>query len=236
MNCIIIDDDQTSRLLFEKYINKVDYLNLKYSFSSAIDAINLIKSEEEIDLIFLDIEMPEMNGIEFINNFNNLPQIIIVSAQEKYALNAFEYDVTDYLLKPVSYARFYKAASKAYEKQNGKNNVAHNNDGIFIKSSSSSFIRLRYDDILWLKALENYVVIHTQKNKHTIHFTMKAIYDKLPSEKFLRVHRSYIVNINKISLIRDNTIIINNDSSAEPIPIAKTYKEELLKKINILAK
>ena len=116
MNCIIIDDEKVSRFLIEKFVTKTQSLNLINSYSSAIDAINAIESNNNIDIIFLDIEMPEMTGIDFIKNFTNLPQIIIISAQEKYAIDAIEYNVTDYLLKPVSYPRFLKAISKAQSK------------------------------------------------------------------------------------------------------------------------
>ncbi len=236
MNCIIIDDDKISRILFENYINKIDFLELHDSFETPIKAINILESNKEIDLIFLDIEMPEMTGVEFIKNLKNLPQIIIISAREKYALDAIEYGVTDYLLKPVAYARFYKAVKKAYEKHQNINKLDKNEDGIFIKSSSSSLVRIKYDEILWVEALENYVLINTLNNKYTIHFTMKAIINKLPHNMFARVHRSYIVNIFEIKMIEDNMVVIEIANEKKRIPIAKSYKESLMKSINIMTK
>lgn len=143
MNCIIIDDDQLSRKIIESFVERTDFLKLTHSFSNAIEALNSVTNEEKIDLIFLDIEMPEMTGIDFLNSFKSTPQVIIVSAQEKYALDAFEYDVTDYLLKPVTYGRFFKAAEKAF-KRLGKVE-SDNKKEIFIKKNSA-LVRLSYEE------------------------------------------------------------------------------------------
>ena len=118
MNCIIIDDDKLSRKVIQEYVERTDMLNLLAVYDSAVNAINALKKvEEEVELVFLDIEMPDMSGMEFLKNLDNYPQIIIVSAKEQYALEAFEYDVTDYLLKPVAYARFFKAIGKALNRK-----------------------------------------------------------------------------------------------------------------------
>ena len=186
MNCIVIDDDNISRLLIEKYIAKTESLNLVDSFSSAIHAVNLLNSDAIIDLVFLDIEMPEMTGVELLRSVEELPQVIVVSAKEKYAIEAIEYEVTDYLLKPVSYARFYKAVEKALRKYRMEGEDL-SDKGIFIKNNSSSLVRLRFEEILWIEALENYVVINTAENKYTIHFTMKGIINRLPARMFVRV-------------------------------------------------
>jgi len=236
MNCIVIDDDSVSRLLIEKYVNKTDFLEFKGAYNSAIDAMNAMKTENEIDLIFLDIEMPEMSGVEFIKTLQNLPQIIVISAKDKYALEAIEYDVTDYLLKPISFSRFLKAVEKANKKHKEFQEQLSGKDGIFIKSSSSSLVRLKYEDILWVEALENYVTINTFSNKYTIHFTMKAIISKLPMKMFARVHRSYIVNLAKIEMIEDNAIIMKIKGENKSIPIAKSYKDDLMNNINIMSK
>ncbi len=232
MNCIIIDDDRLLKRIIEEYIKKTDFLNLVGSFDSAIDAIPAINSDIEIHLIFLDIEMPEMSGIELLDSLQDLPQIVIMSSKERYALEAFEYDVTDYLLKPVTYARFYKAVDKAYNKFI----KVKNNDGIFIKNSSNTLVRLNYNDILWVEALENYVVVHNYDEKFTIHFTMKAMAEKLPANSFTRVHRSYIVNVKKINIIEDNSIIMKTKTGTKIIPIAKSYKDKLMSYINIAIK
>ena len=198
MNCIIIDDDLMSRRIIEEFVNRTDQLHLLSSYENAVDAINAFNSEEDIDLIFLDIEMPEMSGIDFMETLANPPQIIIISSKDKYALDAFNYDVTDYLLKPISYSRFFKAVNKANVRF--KNKVDPKDDEIFIKKNSA-LVRLKYEDILWVEALENYVIFNTFGEKYTIHFTMKAIEQKLPSNRFTRVHRSYIVNTSSINVI-----------------------------------
>lgn len=235
MDCIIIDDDKLSRKILEEFISKTEGLQLKRSFADPVEAINYLRTEEDVHLIFLDIEMPDMNGIEFLNSMKSQPQIIIFSSKEKYALNAFEYDVTDYLLKPVAYSRFIKAVDKAAARfERDKINIMGKEE-IFIKKNST-LVRLKYDDILWVEALENYVIINTFKEKFTIHFTMKAIEQKLPTSKFTRVHRSFIVNTSCIEVIEDNSVLIRTDDGTRSIPIGKSYKEKLMKDINLIIK
>jgi DNA-binding LytR/AlgR family response regulator len=233
MNCIIIDDDLMSRRVIEEFVGRTEQLNLLNSYENAVFAINAFNTGEDIDLIFLDIEMPEMSGIDFLETLQNPPQIIIVSSKEKYALDAFNYDVTDYLLKPVSYSRFFKAINKANVRF--KNKVDSKEDEIFIKKNSA-LVRLKYDQILWVEALENYVIFNTFNDKYTIHFTMKAIEQKLPNNMFTRVHRSFIVNTRSINLIEDNSIIINTKEGSKTIPIGKSYKDKLMGDINLMIK
>lgn len=235
MNCIIIDDDEMSRRVVEEYINRTDFLDLTYSFSGAIEAINYLKQGEDVHVIFLDIEMPEMSGIEFMNTLTHTPQVIIISSKEKYALQAFEYSVTDYLLKPITYARFFKAASKSYEVFNKGRSLTDGDKEIFIKKNSS-LVRIKYNDILWVEALENYVVINTLTEKFTIHFTMKSIENQLPLSKFKRVHRSFIVNVSRIASIEDNSVVIKMNEGRKIIPIGKSYREKLLREINLMNK
>ncbi|MBN2481336.1 MAG: response regulator transcription factor [Bacteroidales bacterium] len=233
MNCIIIDDDLMSRKIIEEFISRTDQLRLLASYENAVDAINAFGSDEDIDLIFLDIEMPEMSGIDFLETLTNPPQIIIISSKDKYALDAFNYDVTDYLLKPISYSRFFKSINKANVRF--KNKVDSKENEIFIKKNSA-LVRLKYEDILWVEALENYVIFNTFNEKFTIHFTMKAVENKLPSSKFSRVHRSFIVNTSRINVIEDNSILIKVHDGSKSIPIGKSYKDNLLKDINLIVK
>jgi len=241
MNCIIIDDDKMSRKVVEEYVKKTDFLRLVNSYTSAVEAINMVKKmREPIHIIFLDIEMPDMTGLDFMDSVpNQSPQIIIISAKEKYALKAFEYNVTDYLLKPVSYARFFKAATKAMKRLDdfqyfGSADSSAQKE-VYIKKNSA-LVRLVYDDILYIEALENYVIVNTFDEKLTIHFTMKAFEEKLPSTRFKRVHRSFIVNINKIKGIEDNSVLIDQAEGVKIIPIGKSYKEKLMKDINLIIK
>jgi len=235
MNCIIIDDDGFVRKIVEDFVKKTESLNLLHSLSNPLKAIDLLNANEDIDLIFLDIEMPEMTGIDFLNSLSVLPQVIIISSKEQYAIKAFDYDVTDYLLKPFDYSRFIKAVTKALARQE-KSRMHAKNDEIFIKHNSS-LMKLKYAEILWIEAMENYVVINTFNEKYMIHFTMRALEDKLPPKQFMRVHRSYIINLNNIHSIEDNTINIKtNVKPTNDIPIGKLYKEKLIKELNVILK
>ncbi len=236
MNCIIIDDDPLSRKVIEGFIGKTDSLDLQGIYENALDAFKAFEGPEPIDLIFLDVEMPEMTGLEFLNTLDSPPMIIIVSGKEKYALEAFEHDVIDYLLNPIGLPRFVKAVQKAKKRYQEKETIAKYPDEIFIKKKNSTLVRLRYDEILWVEALENYVIISTYKEKFTIHFTMKAIENKLPPLKFKRIHRSYIVNIHQIELIEDNNVIIKIDNGSKVIPIGKSYRDNLMDDLNLISK
>lgn len=239
MNCIIIEDDKLSIMLIEEYIGKTEGLTNVGSFN-AIDAINLLKkSDQNVDLIFLDIEMPEMDGIEFLKSLKSLPQVIITSSRDKYALQAFDFDVTDYLLKPISYSRFIQAVERALNRKKTETNKTEKSREIFIKKGST-LIRMKYEDIIWVEALENYIILNTLNEKITIHFTMKAIEKRLPSDIFIRVHRSYIVNKSRIKVIRDNSVELgfkDKDKDKDiSIPIGKSYKEQLISDINLIVK
>lgn len=237
MNCIIIDDDKLSIKIIEEFVGRTEGLHLVGSFSSAVEAMNSLNQPdaEKVDLIFLDIEMPEMSGIEFLESIDIIPQVIIYSSQEKYALESYEYDVTDYLLKPVQFGRFIKAVNRARERYEKKESPVKESTEIFIKNNGS-LVRIKYDDILWIEALENYVVLNTFSEKYTIHFTMKAIADKMPSDRFMRIHRSFIVNFSKIKVIEDNSVVIKIDSGTKVIPIGKSYRDKLMNDINLISK
>ena len=177
-----------------------------------------------------------MTGIEFLESLQERPQVIIISSKEKYAVEAFNYEVTDYLVKPITYARFYKAIERVRKRAQVKDGLDKmGKDEIFIKKNST-LVRLKYDDILWIEALENYVIFNTFDDKYTIHFTMKAIEQKLPTRKFTRVHRSFIVNTSRIEVIEDNSVILRTEDSSKTIPIGKSYKDKLMKDINLIIK
>ncbi len=237
MNCVIIDDDKFSTRIIEDFIGRTEGLNLVGSYSSAVEAINKMSrpDAERVNIIFLDIEMPEMSGIEFLKSLSELPQVIIYSSQEKYALEMYEYDVTDYLLKPVNYARFIKSINRVKERFDKKETLSKESTEIFIKNNNS-LVRVKFEDILWIEALENYVVVNTFKDKFTIHFTMKSIAEKMPADKFVRVHRSFIVNMSKVKSIEDNSVIIRSETGSKVIPIGKSYKDQLMNDINLISK
>lgn len=226
MKCIIVDDDELSRAALKKCIERTDYLELVAECKNAIEAQQLIR-DSKIDLMFLDVEMPEMTGIEFIKNVEVSCQVIIVSSKKEYAVDAFEYNVTDYLLKPVQYPRFVKAAEKA--RQIYENVQSAGTNSLLIKQESK-LIKLELENVYYIEAFSDYVNIYTKNTRYTVLSTMKAIESKLPSSDFMRVHRSYIVRLDKINVIEENTIVLND----KLIPVSRSNKEGLVKRLNIL--
>lgn len=236
MNCIIIEDDKLSSRIIEEFINRTADLNHLQSFTNAVDAINALKEEDNVQLIFLDVELPDMTGMEFLDSLELTPQVIITTSKDKYAVDAFNHEVTDYLVKPIGYPRFYKAIERARKRMQMRNGLDMiGKEEIFIKKNST-LVRLRYDQILWVEALENYVIFNTYDDKFTIHFTMKAIEQKLPTSKFTRVHRSFIVNTGSIEVIEDNSVLIKTPDGNKSIPIGKSYKDKLMGDINLMVK
>lgn len=225
MTCIIVDDDALSRTVLEHFVRQTQFLQLVQSFADAITASNLLMTEK-INLLFLDIEMPEMNGIELIKNLTAKPQIVLITSHENYAIEAFEQDVTDYLVKPISAARFLKAALKAKERFEKEPGQSVSSKYIFIRADSR-IVKLNTTEILWVEALGDYVVIKTAKEALTTHTTMKSIENKLSPADFIRVHRSFIVRLDKVAYIEDNSIVIHD----KVIPVGKVHKEELVKKL-----
>jgi DNA-binding LytR/AlgR family response regulator len=234
MNCIIIEDYDESRKLVEIFVQKTRMLNLIGSYGNAIEAINDQSLTVKIDLVLLDIELPEMSGMEYLRTFEEKPVVIILSAQEKYALEAFQYEVTDYILKPITYARFYKAVSRAYSHWRRQSNVQKIQNDIFVKKGHS-LVKLSYDEIIWIESLENYVLVITAKEKLAVHFTLKAILQKLPPDFFLQVHRSHIVNLNKIETIKRNSLIIRELTMEREVPVGKSYRDQLLSSLNLMS-
>jgi DNA-binding LytR/AlgR family response regulator len=236
MNCIIIDDDKITCKILEGYVNKSDSLTLIESFNDPVSARNMLTRRRDIDLIFLDIEMPEMSGFDIIGSLDFPPNIVVVSSAEEYALKAFDFNVVDYLLKPITYARFCKAIDKTIRYFSRKDVPPVTGDEeIFIKNGPT-LVKLRLSEIIFIEALENYVTLSTNDNKYTIHFTMKAIESQLPSGLFIRVHRSYIVNKSMIKTIKENSLEIIVGTTLTTIPIGKSFRDNLLSDINLMAR
>jgi DNA-binding LytR/AlgR family response regulator len=237
MKCIIIDDDHIVRKLIEGFVKKTKKLELLGSFENPVVALDKYADSDQIDLIFLDVEMPEMSGLELLENLKTEPRVIIISGKDKYAINAFDYDVTDYLLKPITYSRFYKAVERASEKMTlveGDDNADRDaKDEIFVKENTS-LKRVKFNDICFIEAQENYISLQTYDKRHLIHFTMKAIEKELPSKQFLRIHRSYFVNLDKIDSITGNQINVKLKNETAHLPIGKSYKEDLMSRLNLM--
>lgn len=237
----IIDDEETAINNLTLSLKGVDSVIITGSAQNGESGKELILNTRP-NLIFLDIEMPDMDGIDFLNTLKQTDsQIIIVSAKDKYAVTAFEYEVTDYLLKPFTYARFYKSVDRAFKKMDDfmavkkPNNENATQDEIFIKKNAT-LLKLNFNDIIYVEALENYIIINTFDEKYTIHFTMKTIEEKLPLNKFKRIHRSYIININKIKGIEENSVIVKTNEGTKLLPIGKSYKDDLLRDLNVILK
>jgi DNA-binding LytR/AlgR family response regulator len=194
-----------------------------------------LSKRQDIDLIFLDIDLPEMEIADFTTSFDHQANIIIVSSDDKAALKAFEFNIVDYLLKPVTFSRFYKAVDKAIRYYANKEVSNSDANEIFIKKGST-LVKLKIKDIIYIEALENYVTLNTKNEKFTIHFTMKAIEDQLPSGIFFRVHRSFIVNISLIKSIKDDSLELLLGDNLKSIPIGHSFRETLLNRINIMTR
>jgi DNA-binding LytR/AlgR family response regulator len=235
MNCIIVDDDKLSCKLLESYVGKSASLNLVGIFSDSVSARNELSKRTDIDLIFLDVEMPEIDGFEFIGSLEYPPNIIIVSSGEEYALKAFDFNVVDYLLKPIAYARFCKAIDKTTRYFSRKEVVNTGDQEIFIKKGSA-LVKLKLKDIVFVEALENYVTVNTLEEKFTIHFTMKAIENQLPNALFTRVHRSYIINKSLILAIKENSLDLRVGDTIKSVPVGKSFRDTLLNDINVMAR
>ncbi|HEY5471265.1 MAG TPA: LytTR family DNA-binding domain-containing protein [Bacteroidales bacterium] len=235
MNCIIVDDDKISCKIIEGYVSKFTALNMIGSFNDAVAARNILTARHDIDLIFLDIEMPEMNGFDFIGSLDSPPNIILISAADEYALKAFDFNVVDYLLKPISYGRFCKAIDKTFRYFTRKDLLNAGDEEIFIKKGST-LVKLKLREIIYIEALENYVTLNTNDDKFTIHFTMKAIEHQLPSGVFIRVHRSFIINKSMIQAIKENSLDLNVGGSLKSIPVGKSFRDSLLNDINVMAR
>ena len=218
-------------MAMKQLVNQVKNLELVNECATAMEAYNTI-SKEPVDLLLLDIEMPEMSGLELIKNLGNKkPLIIFTTAKKDYAVEAFELNVVDYLIKPVAPARFLQAidrANEALESDKAEVKVGEQ-EFVFVKDNGI-LKRINVDDILYLEAMGDYVKVHTPQKFHVLHATLKSIEEKLPASKFLRVHRSYIVSLNKIDYIQEGMIAIGKAS----VPVADTYRTALNKRLNLL--
>lgn len=230
MNCLILDDDRVSRVTLEELIKQTGLLEVVASCEKVTEALRTLNNNK-IDVIFLDIEMPEMTGFEFLETLSDNPFIIFISSRDSYALKAYETSATDYLLKPISLDRLIKSINKVKEakKQQNKVKVEGSSKSIFVKADSA-FVKLDLEAINWIESLGDYVTIHTDEKKYVVNITMKKVEEKLSSANFCRIHRSYIVNLNKIDKIEENIVIIKSKT----FPVSRSNKKDLYDRINLL--
>lgn len=224
INCIVIDDELPAIQQMEEYISRISFLNLLQSFDNGIEPINYLKSNT-VDLIFLDIEMEGFTGLQLIKTLQYKPKIILTTAYDRYAIEAFDLNVTDYLLKPISFERFIKSIDKVFDSFSEKKAVETNEplykrDYFFVKTEFR-MQRIDFDDILYIEGMSEYLGIKTTKERVMILQNFKSMEEILPAENFVRVHKSYIVALNKIESVEKNRITIGENH----IPISNTYKD-----------
>lgn len=233
LKCVTIDDEPLARECIANYIQEVDFLQLVGTGSNPVDLTRLL-DEQDVDMVFLDIQMPVLNGIEFLKMTQNPPIVIITTAYPSYALESFQLDVLDYLVKPITFTRFFKAVNKAKDYhqlivKSSATEAPRNNpaaDYFFIKCDYK-YERIYFDDILYVQALQNYVTIYTHKGKYITLLYLKNVEQNLDTRSFIRVHKSFIVSIPKIEAIENNEIIIQSFR----IPISRNYRDEVIERV-----
>ena len=238
MNCIIIDDEKLARTIIKTLCDEIDFLNVVEEFPNALQAIKYL-NENEVDLIFLDIHMPDFTGFDFVKTLKNPPSIVLTTSDPKFAIEAFQYEcIVDYLLKPVVADRFKMAIDKAKNYQIIKSNTSENTEDKTDASPENDFyinidrrlIKIDIPSIYLIEAKGDYIHIKTEDKNYTVHSTLKKIEEKLPEALFLKIHRSYIINVKKIIDIEDNSVLIKKDV----IPVSRSKRPELMKRLDLL--
>ena len=237
MNCIIIDDEATARAIISQLCTNIPRLNVLEEFPNAMQAIKYL-NQNEVDLIFLDIHMPDFTGFDFIETLKNPPKIILTTSDPQFAIQAFEYDcIIDYLVKPITQDRFDKAIQKATSSDTPSKKMTEPKNAVETSSGNDLYInidrrliKIDIPTIYLIEAKGDYIQVKTEEKNYTVHSTLKKIEDKLPNDLFLKVHRSYIINVYKIIDIEDNSVLIKKDV----IPVSRSNRPELMKRLNLL--
>ncbi|MEY4107630.1 MAG: hypothetical protein RL181_1972 [Bacteroidota bacterium] len=242
INVIIVDDEPLAQDVLETYIEKIPELHLSGKCSNALEANELLK-KESIDLMFLDIQMPQLTGIDFLKTLSKPPLVVFTTAYPNYAVEGFELNALDYLLKPISLERFMKSVNKAAEQleRQRKSRPAPSGsaeegtqeaiDFLFVKADKK-LVKVNFHEIIYIEGLKDYVIIRMDSQRVITLQTMKSLEDKLPAQKFMRIHRSYIVNVDKINAIIGNMVEILEKGQPKHLPIGKNYRDELLDIVN----
>lgn len=234
LNCIAIDDELSALKTVSEFCSRIQYANLVGTFTNPFEAVHTLNNNQ-VDLIFLDIVMPQISGLEFLKTLYNPPMIIFTTAFKEYAFEGFEYDAVDYLVKPFAFDRFSKSINKAFQLLKLKkpvdasagevHRVSH---GFLLVKVEYSTIRVDLDDILYIEGLKDYVKIYTEGKLILTKTTMKNILEKLPAESFFRVHKSYIISVSKIDMIENSRIVIGN----QRIPIGESFRSSFFEIVN----
>jgi two-component system, LytTR family, response regulator len=227
ITCLIVDDEPLARNLLREYVSKLSFLDLRGTCANAMEALDRIR-KGDIDLVFLDIQMPEITGISFLKSLQKRPMVIFTTAYSEYALESYELDVVDYLLKPITFERFMKAVDKVSQRitaatpnaDHETNTPEISGDFLFVKDGSK-LVKIRWKDILYIEGLKDYVTIHTREQKIVTLLRLKALETQLPNDKFFRIHNSFIVSLEGIDVIHKNDVQVGKSM----LPISETYKK-----------
>ncbi|WP_324759602.1 LytR/AlgR family response regulator transcription factor [Sphingobacterium thalpophilum] len=229
MKCIIVDDEPMLRQHIAEMTDQVDFLDLVTTYPSALAAASRLQ-QGDIDLMFLDINMPYLNGIDFLDSLDTPPMCIFITAYSEYALEGFRLQAVDYLLKPIVFQRFFQAATKAYQQfvQRSKSlqEPAPNDNMLFVRQGDA-FVKISWTDIRYAESMQNYTKLHFRERTVTIHQTMLALEEALPGSHFFRIHKSFLVNVNHIDMISGGRVYIGE----QELPISRTKREELLQNV-----
>ena len=227
INCIIVDDEQHAIDILVHYVKQTPHLHLVAAFTNPIEALQLL-CQQKIDLVFLDIQMPELSGIDFIQTINGKSKVILTTAYSEFALQGYELYVVDYLMKPIRLPRFLAAVQKVIQHVNAGNEQATpKDDYIFVKTESKGkLLKINLADIDFIESMKNYMIIHQGGQKTLVYTTMKELEEHLPKNKFIRVHKSFIIPISRITGIEGNLVRLKNVTSE--IVIGESYKTELM--------
>ena len=223
IKCLIVDDEPLAQEVIENYISRIPNLEVVKKCSDAIQAFEVM-TKEKIDLIFLDIQMPVIDGLSFLKSVKNIPSVIITTAFPQHALESYDFDVTDYLLKPISFERFLKAVNKILDKRNNISNTSEQKtDYIFLKVDGK-LVKVNFSEIMYVEGMKDYLKVFLKDKFYVVHQTMKRFEESLPHQQFVRVHKSYIVSLPAVKTIIGNYIEVND----QHIPIGANYKDELI--------
>lgn len=237
INAIIVDDEPLAHVVLETYINQMPEINLVKKCENAFEAGEALR-QYKIDLIFLDIQMPQLSGIDFLKTLQNPPNVIFTTAYPDYAVDGFELNAVDYLLKPISLERFMKAVNKVLDKIPPARKVEHelvshdNHEEYFFVKADKKLVKINFSEILYIEGLKDYVIIRQENGRVITLQTMKSLEERLPEHMFKRIHRSFIVNIDKIKAVDGNVVEVLEAGKTKQLAIGKNYKDELLDMIN----
>ncbi len=234
LRCLVVDDDHLSRAIIASFVERHDGLDLTATAENAVDAANQLQASD-FDVLFLDVEMPDMSGLDLLRSLSERPQVILVTVKEDYAVEAFAVEVTDYLVKPVRYARFLQAVGRVQRRIESASASTPSSDApladdyVFIKVDGR-LVKLDLTAVRWIEAQGDYVKIQTDQKAYVVHNTMKHLESSLPAQAFARVHRSYIVRLDRIMDIEDTSIVVEG----KVIPIGRSYRDDLLDRLRTL--